>query len=423
MTERLLQYIWQYQYFNKTELVTEGRVSQEVYVIAPGIYNTNQGPDFSEARIRIGEEVWAGNVELHVKASDWERHKHEFDSNYQSVVLHVVWQNDLKSETYFPPMMSLESRVPGHLLQQYEEWMMSPSFIPCGNRLSTVDELVWIKWKEWLMVERLEQKKSVLYQYLEESNNHWEEVLWWSLAANFGATVNRESFGLLARSLPLKLLAKHKSQIHQLEALLFGQAGLLSGKFLESYPVMLKKEYTFLKRKYSLKPIFAPIHFLRMRPVNFPTVRLAQLAALFHVTEHLFSSLIEVDKLTDLRKLFNITANDYWHYHFRFEETTAYSPKHLGAQMIDNIIINTVVPLVYAYGRHHKNDILTDKVFHWLDITGAEKNRITSRFYACGIHCSNAFDTQALYQLKSHYCDHKRCLECAAGNAILKRPS
>jgi uncharacterized protein DUF2851 len=435
MTEKLLQYIWQHQYFNKNDLFTDGDTKEPFQIISPGIFNTDQGPDFKEARIKIGPHTWAGNVELHVKASDWQKHKHDDDPNYVSVVLHVVWENDLANTAatdiavigpqvsvtdHRAPVFALAHRVSKLLLQQYEEWMMSPSFIPCGSRVNTIPDIVFSKWKERLLVERLEKKAFQIYHLLESSKNHWEEVLWWLLAKNFGITVNRESFELLARSLPLTLIGRHKHQIHQLECLLFGQAGLLSGKFTEAYPLMLKKEYLFLKKKYALKPIFAPIHFLRMRPVNFPTIRLAQLAMLLFTSEHLFSKLLAVERLDELREMFDITANDYWHYHFRFEETTAYQPKKLGQQMIENIIINTVVPIMFAYGHYHKDERSRDRVFHWLDMMHAEKNRITSRFYALGVRSQNAFDTQALYELKTRYCDERRCLDCAVGNSLLK---
>jgi hypothetical protein len=422
MTEKLLQYIWKHQYFNKNDLVTDGGTTEQLQILSPGTYNTDQGPDFREARVKIGDRIWAGNVELHVMASDWHKHKHQHDPNYVSVVLHVVWENDLPFTDYEPAIISLAPRVSKLLLQQYEEWMMSPSFIPCSSQLVSVPDLVWIKWKERLLIERLEKKTKGIYDYLGSNKNHWEEVFWWLLAKNFGITVNRDVFELVARSLPVNIIGKHKNQIHQLESLLFGQAGLLNGRFTEAYPVMLKKEYQFLKKKYGLNPVFAPVHFLRMRPVNFPSIRLAQLAMLLFQSEHLFSKILSVDHLSDLRKMFDITANDYWHYHYRFEETTAYQPKKLGAQMTDNIIINTVVPIVFAYGHYHQDIATKDKVLHWLDMMNAEKNRITTRFYSFGIRCENAFDSQALYELKSKYCDEKRCLECAVGNSILKRP-
>ena len=264
MTERLLQYIWQHQYFNKSELFTDGQFTELLQIISPGVFNTDQGPDFSEAKIRIGQNTWNGNVELHVKASDWHKHKHQEDANYKSVVLHVVWENDLADAVYQPPILTLAPRISKFLLEQYEEWMMSPSFIPCSRHISAVPEIIWSKWKETLLIQRLQEKTRLIYEYLDASKNHWEEVFWWLLARNFGITVNREAFELVAKSLPLSLIAKHKHQIHQLEALLLGQAGLLNGKFTEAYPAMLKKEYTFLRKKYQLKSIFAPVHFLRM---------------------------------------------------------------------------------------------------------------------------------------------------------------
>jgi hypothetical protein len=420
MTERLLQFIWQYQYFNKNDLATEGFDPQPLHIISHGVFNTDQGPDFSSGRIRLGETIWAGSIELHVKASDWSRHRHQRDPNYQAVILHVVWENDLPAADYLPPLISLAPRVSKFLLHQYEEWMMSPSFIPCGAQIMNASDLVWANWKERLLVSRLQKKTAMIYEYLEATKNHWEEVLWWMLARNFGITVNRDAFELMARSLDVNLIAKHRHQLHQVEALLFGQAGLLAGKFTEAYPTMLKKEYQFLKKKYGLKPVFSKVHFLRMRPVNFPTIRLAQLAVLLCESEHLFSHLIATDDINSLRRMFDVTANDYWHYHYRFEETTAYLPKTLGSQMVDNIIINTAVPLVFAYGHYHKDEAARERALHWLDMMTPEKNRITAKFYAIGVRCANAFDTQALYELKSSYCDDRRCLDCAVGNAILK---
>src|SRR5688572_11162228 len=275
MTEKLLQYIWKHQYFNKNDLVTDGEMPEQLVILTPGIYNTDQGPDFREARIKIGERIWAGNVELHVMASDWHKHKHQDDPNYVSVVLHVVWENDQPPTNYEPAIISLAPRVSKFLLQQYEEWMMSPSFIPCSSQLVSVPDLVWTKWKERLLIERLEKKTISIYDHLGSNKNHWEEVFWWLLARNFGITVNRDVFEMVAQSLPVNIIGKHKNQIHQIESLLFGQAGLLNARFTEAYPAMLKKEYLFLKKKYALKPVFAPVHFLRMRPVNFPSIRLA----------------------------------------------------------------------------------------------------------------------------------------------------
>jgi len=275
VTERLLQFIWQFQYFNKSELTTsEG---EAVQIIFPGQFNSNQGPDFSDAKIKIGHEIWAGNVELHFKTSDWKKHRHHKDSNYNNVILHVVWEDDEAGPANVPTF-PLRERVSKILLERYEELMNAGGFIACENTVHNVRDLIWKSWKERLLVERLVRKSELVVAYLQQSNFHWEETFWWLLARNFGMTVNADAFEAMARSIPLNILSKHKAQIHQLEALLLGQSGLLKGIFDEDYPVMLQKEYQFFKKKYDFKPIQLPVFFLRMRPGNFPSIRLAQLA-------------------------------------------------------------------------------------------------------------------------------------------------
>ncbi len=419
MTERLLQYIWQFQYFNKSELATaEGELLQ---IIHPGNYNTNQGPDFLDAKIKIGETIWAGSIELHINSTDWKNHKHSGDDNYKNVVLHTVWQHDATVKLPFSTFV-LEDRVSKFLLKKYDELMNANSFIPCQKTIHQINSLNWISWKERLLVERLQHKSAIVFDYLKKNNNHWEEAFWWMIAKNFGIKVNSDAFEKIAQSIPINILAKHKNQIHQLEALLFGQAGLLVGDFTEDYPKLLQKEYEFLKTKYQLQKIEAPLFFLRMRPANFPSVRLAQLAMLVHGSLHLFTAVKESNNIADIKALLNVTANDYWHYHYMFEEQSAYKKKNLGTQMIDNILINTVIPVLFAYGQYHKENIYKDKALQWLLQITAEKNAITKGFAALGIENKNAFDSQALIQLKNNYCNKKGCLDCAVGNALLKKP-
>ncbi len=419
MNERLLQFIWQFRYYSRQPLQLSG--GEELEVIHPGLYNTNQGPDFLEAKIRIGKTLWVGHVELHVKTSDWYKHAHQHDRNYDNVILHVVWENDMPYKTHAVPIFELCHRVPKMLLQHYEDWMNSQSYIPCGNLASQVDEIIWITWKERLLVERLQRKSAVIFSCQLENQHHWDETCWWMLARNFGIVVNSEAFESVARSLPVTLLAKHKNQLHQLEALLLGQAGLLNDKFHSHYPIMLQKEYNFLKAKYGLHPVRESIHFLRMRPSAFPTVRLAQLAMLVHTSGHLFSTLREATSLNEIKKLFTITANDFWHYHYNFSESAVYKPKKMGEQMIDNIIVNTVVPLLFSYGHLHKEEEYTERAMQWLRELASEKNTITFGFSQLCVANKNAFDSQALKELKTNYCDKRRCLDCAVGNALLKK--
>jgi len=416
MTEKLLQYIWQFGFYNHNHLTTT--TGEPVQVLFAGNLNTHQGPDFSDARIRIGNTLFAGQVELHVKTSDWQRHRHSSDENYRNVILHVVYQNDEQESAL--PLVELQPLVSSVLLHRYESWMSSPSFIPCAASLGMVKEITWVAWKERLLVERLSRKAEAVLALFEESNHHWEETFWWLLARNFGLKVNAEAFEAVARSIPVNLLARHKNQIHQLEALLLGQAGLLQDDFKEEYPKLLQREYRFLQHKYNLRPVAVPVHFLRMRPVNFPTVRLAQLAAFILNAAHLFSTIIETETVTELKSLFSVTANDYWHYHYRFDEVSEFRMKRLGGDMISNLVINTVVPVVFAYGRYFKKQPLQYKALRWLEETAAESNAITRGFVQLNIANKTAYDSQALIELKNQYCAARRCLYCSVGNAILK---
>ena len=418
MNERLLQFIWQFRHFGRQSLQLVNGENFEI--IHPGRLNTNQGPDFLEAKIRIGKTVWFGHVELHVKTSDWYKHAHQFDRNYDNVVLHVVWENDMPYKASSIPVFEICERVPKLLLQHYKEWMESQSYIPCGSQASKVEDIIWFTWKERLLVERMQRRSSIIFSYLLENQQNWNETCWWLLARNFGIVVNSEAFESIARSISTTLLAKHKNQLNQLEALLLGQAGLLNEQFDSHYPKMLQKEYRFLKVKYGLQPIHETIHFLRMRPSSFPTIRLAQLAMLIHTSAHLFSTIKETTSLRDLRTLFSVTANDFWHYHYNFSENAHYKPKKPGEQMIDNIIINTVVPLLFAYGHLHKEHDYTERALQWLRELASEKNTITFGFSQLCLANKNAFDSQALKELKTNYCDKKRCLDCAIGNALLR---
>jgi hypothetical protein len=416
MTEKLLHFIWQFQYFNNIDLVTIA--GEELLIVNPGMYNTNQGPDFSNARIKIDEKVWIGTVELHLATSDWNRHGHEDDKNYTNVILHVVWENDLAFSHV--PVLELKGRVSIILLQRYEDLMNATAFIPCQKNISRIPELTWTSWKGRLLIERLSRKAGTITKCLQQNRNHWEETFWWLLARNFGMKVNADAFEAIAQSLPLTLLAKHKQNIIQLEALLLGQGGLLEQNFNDHYPKLLQREYRFLKRKYKLKQLPIPLYFLRMRPGNFPTIRLAQLAMLIHEADHMFSKIREITNAKTVRNWFDITANDFWQYHYRFSDSSRFIKKRIGGAMIDNIMTNTVIPLLFTYGTYYNEHSIRYKALRWLEETGWEENTITRNFKAIGIKCSSSYDSQALTELKNEYCDKKRCLECSIGAWLLK---
>ena len=415
---KLLQFIWQFSYFNTANLATtEG---EKLSIVFPGTWNKDGGPDFTAAKIKIGETTFFGNVELHLKTSDWERHGHDNDHQYRNVILHVVFQHDKELRNNIPVLV-LEPRISTLLLERYNALMNADSFIPCGAAISSVKEITWVSWKERLLVERLTRKSAHILSLLHESHQHWEETLWRMLARNFGMKVNSEAFEAVAKSISITVLAKHKATIHQIEALLFGQAGLLNEDFDEEYPRLLQREYRYLQKKLSLQPVSVPLQFLRMRPVNFPTIRLAQLAALIYQSAHLFSKIIEANELSEMTALFQVTANDFWHYHYTFKQVAAFKKKTLGSAAIENIVINTIVPLLFAYGIYHSADHYKDKALRWLESLAGEKNAITTGFSRLGVNGRSAYDSQALIELKNEYCSQKKCLQCAVGNALLRR--
>lgn len=418
MNEHLLQYIWQHLYFNRDQLYTVQ--NEPLQILYQGNCNTNQGPDFSAAKINIGHVTWAGNVELHLKTSDWLKHGHTGDVHYRNVILHVVYEHDVAIDNNIP-VLELKSRISNNLLGYYKHLMEQNSFVSCSNTVQQVNELVWQSWKERMIAERLQQKTERIAQLLQQTNRHWEETFWQLLARNFGTPLNSDAFEAIAKSLPVTLLAKHKHQIHQLEALLLGQAGLLETDFTEDYPVLLQKEYRFLQSKHRLKPMPQLLQFLRMRPSNFPSIRLAQLAMLIHQSSHLFSKVVEAKNLQQIRSMLQVTANDYWHYHYLLNEKSSFRKKQVGEVMINNLLINTVIPLLFAYAQDQRNDVLKEKAIQWLQQLPKEKNNVTANWEAIGVQHQSAFDSQALLYLRKQYCLPKHCLQCAVGNSLLKK--
>ena len=417
MTERLLQYIWQFQYFNRASLQTTD--GEPLEIIFAGTINKNQGPDFHNARIRIGNTILAGTIEIHCKASEWEKHQHHNDKNYRNVILHVVFENDAIFSNHIP-VLELKSSISNLMLQQYDRLMMSNTFIACSGSIHEIKDITWFSWKERLLAERLTRKAVKIHELLNQNNAHWEETFWWLLARSFGTKVNSDAFEAIARSVSIAVLARHKNSIHQLEALLLGQANLLNEKFEDEYPKMLQREYQFLKTKYNLVPIGIPVHFLRMRPGNFPTIRLAQLAMLITQSTHLFSKTLEADKVKDIEGWLNCSANDFWHYHYHFHLQSKFKKKRLGKSTIATIIINTVIPSLFAYGLYYNNEQQKHKAVSWLEQISTENNSVLSGFAQLSVISKTAYDSQALIELKNEYCIKKRCLECSVGNAILK---
>jgi len=420
MNEKLLQFIWQNGYFSPASLATTR--GEPLQILNRGQHNTQEaGPDFLDARIRIGPALLAGSVELHIRSSDWDRHGHSTDPNYRNVILHVVYIDDQPDKRPGFPVLELQPRIPHLLLDRYGELLQQHRFIPCERTAANVSPLQWTAWKDRLLVERLQQQAARVDRFVSESRGNWEEAFWWLLARSFGIRVNADAFEEVARSLPLSLMMRYRTSIHKLEALLLGQANLLQGSFREAYPQMLQREYRYLAKLHALRPVHRAIQFLRMRPQGFPTIRLAQLAMLLHAQEQPFSRILDAGEPEEIRSLFDVTANDYWHDHFRFDETAPWQPKHLGTAMADTLLINAVVPLLFTVGRVQKRTELSERALRWLRLLPAEQNRVLEQFRKMGIDADGAGDAQALLFLHKEYCSPRRCLHCAIGNVLLKQ--
>lgn len=421
MTEDFLQFVWEQRLFEThNPETTDG---ERVEVVDPGIRNTDSGPDFFNAKVRIAETLWVGNIEIHRNSSDWFRHNHQDDTAYDNVILHVVDYFDKpvhrKDNSKIPVM---ELKYPAQLLENYQQLLAARTWIPCQTRFHAIDPFVLKIGFNRLMIERLQDKTSEIMEQLERNQNNWNETFFQFLARNFGFKTNALPFELLAKSLPVSILGKHKNNLLQIEALLFGQSGLLNEELIgDDYFLKLRDEYGFLYKKYGLKQV--PGHlwkFLRLRPVNFPTVRIAQLAALIHQSSGLFSVILETDRLSNLQKLFDVCASAYWDHHYKFNYKSKKAPKRLGESAVNNLIVNTVVPFLFVYGEQNNKHFLKDRALEWLDQLPAETNSIISKWEGLGVQPQSAFETQALLQLKNRYCAEKRCLKCHVGNKIIR---
>jgi FPC/CPF motif-containing protein YcgG len=420
MKEEFLHYLWKYKLFNTSNLRTQ--TNEKVEVINPGLHNMDAGPDFFNAKIKIGETTWAGNVEIHLKSSDWYQHQHHTDKAYDNVILQVVYQHDkdvyLSNNSLVP---TIEIQFDEILLKNYEKLIDSESWIACEKELNTVDEFLIQKWIETLMIERLEDKALRIKQQLKQTQNNWEETFYRHLARNFGFKLNAEPFELLARSLPLKVLAKHKNNLMQIEALLFGQAGFLNEETGDDYYLKLKREYQFLNRKFQLKPIAKHLwKFLRSRPGNFPTVRIAQFAALIFQSKSLFSKIMDEPDAQKIRQMLQAKPSEYWESHYHFNKKSVKKTKPLGQSAIQILLINTVVPFLFVYGKHRGKEEFCDRAVGLLSQIKPENNSIILKWERLGLKPNNAFESQALIQLKNKYCTFKKCLQCQIGSYIIK---
>jgi len=419
MNESFLQFIWKTGLFERINI--KACTGELISVVNTGQQNFDSGPDFFNARIKINNIEWAGNIEIHTRASDWNKHKHNSDEAYNNVILQVVAEYDTDV------FNSLKNKIPtiilkynNKLLDNYMEFYNAKTNIACKSKLHNIDIKLIKLFLNSLLVERLEQKVLTINQSLKNNNNNWEETFYLFIANTFGGRVNNQPFKMLAENLPLKILAKQKNNLLQTEALLFGQSGLLPKLSEHQYVKTLIAEYAFLKSKYNLTPLPKSIwKFLRVRPLNFPSVRIAQFAGLIYKSNSLFSKLTEQTDFKKLSQFFNLQASEYWDTHYNFNVTSPNKPKILGMQTINSILINTVIPFIFLYGKEKNSDKFTDRAIKFLEQIEPEKNKIISEFEYCNIIPESAFESQALIQLYNNYCINRSCLKCNIGIKLI----
>ena len=417
MREEFLYYLWENRLTDKDLKTAEG---EAVEVVVTGYRNTDSGPDFLEAKIQIGDKLWAGHVEIHVKSSDWNRHGHQNDKAYNNVILHVVYENDIQVNDI--PTLELKGHFDETLFAQYQKFISSKGWIPCEKNIAQVPVFTRLSWLDRMAVERLESKSGTVNKILEANQFDWEDALYKLLMRYFGLKVNNEAFEYLSNILPFKTLLKHADNLLQVEAMLMGCAGFLEDDFTEEYPLLLKREFAVMKAKFNLLTMPAERwKFMRMRPSNFPTIRLAQMAQLIHKNGCLFSKIKAAKNTVEVKALFDMEASDYWEMHWRFGVSTESKPKHLGETTADVLTINAVAPLLFCYGKLHKDESVCETALQFLEETEAEDNAVIRHYAQCGIKAENAMQTQALLHLYSYFCKRKRCIECRIGNVLLHK--
>jgi len=421
MKEDFLHYLWKFKKFETLNLITTQK--EQITIIKTGDYLELSGPDFFNAQIIIGKQKWAGNVEIHLKSSDWYVHGHEKDAAYENVILHVVWEHDTEifgKNNREIPVLVLKDYVSSETVNNYQALMSPKSWISCEKQIAQIDDFVFKNWQERLFFERLERKSKFIYDLLEETNQDWESVLFCLLAKNFGLNTNGSAFLQIAKKLPFSIIRKESFEVENLEALLLGTSGLLDAEKEDVYFKDLKIRYFYLLYKYQLDKAYTdPVEFFKHRPDNFPTIRLSQLASLYNKHQNLFSKIIALKSVKSIYELFNVSASLYWQNHYQFDKESPKKSKPLSKSFIDLLIINTIIPIQFAYS-NIMGESFSEVLIALLNEVSPEKNSIIEKFESFGISAKNAFDTQTLIQLKNEYCNQKACLRCAVGMELLR---
>lgn len=414
MKEDFIYYLWENRLLSKDLTTVDG---ESVYIISVGVRNYDSGPDFLDARIRIGQTLWVGHVEIHVNASDWFHHGHQHDDAYGNVILHVVYCND--TERIMMPTLEIRGKFDETIYNRYNGFLRSRLWIPCEKIIVEMQQFTWLSWLDRIVVERLETEVNDVFSKLIMNNYDWEETMYQRIMRYCGLKVNNDAFERLSKFLPLRILRKHRDNPLQIEAMFFGCAGFLEREFTECYPVLLQREFKILKSKFNLSVMpSAYWKFLRLRPPNFPTIRLAQIAAIVCKHDRLFSEVRTVGDLDSVRNLFNVEVNEYWDTHYQFEKTSVDVKKNLGMTAENVLIINAVVPMLFSYGIYHDDQELKNISLELLNRMEPEDNVIIRRFGKLSVNARNAQQSQALLHLYNYYCRKRNCLRCRVFGAL-----
>lgn len=420
MKEAFLHFIWLHKKLDFSNLKTiNGDI---ITVLSTGIYTQQAGPDFFNAKIEINNQVWAGNIEMHIKSSDWYLHNHQQDPNYNNVILHVVWEHD--TDVFYPnnkpiPVLELKNQIEDKLLSNYLKLNATKNWIFCENDIKNATQFTLSNFKEKLLIERLQQKEGVIKQLLEINKNNFNAVFFIFLAKNFGLNSNGASFEAIANHISFKVFQKEQNSLLHLEALLFGFAGLLQGEFQDQYPKELQKVFHYLKQKHQLEDSYIQVNFFKHRPDNFPTIRLAQLAQVYFLKEHVFEQIIKANTPNQIHDLLQVTTSTYWETHYVFDQVSKSKVKKTSKAFIDLILINAVLPMRFAF-QNYLGEPFSDSLLEWLENIKPEQNAVIKRFNDLDLKSKSAYDTQALIHLKKNYCDLQKCLSCAIGIELIK---
>lgn len=425
MKETILHFVWQLQKFNKQGL--ESTQGESVEVFSVGNPNTDAGPDFSNAKIGIGKITWSGHVEIHVNSSDWNRHHHQEDQSYDNVILHVVWKDDIpirRNNGKLIPTIELKGRVSFAMLEKCKSLINSPHAIPCADQIGKANGMEIFSMQQQAAIERLYNKSSLVFELLEQNGMDWEETAYQLLAKNFGFKINGDPFLNLSKQLPLKILKKYSENTIQLETLLFGVAGMLHESPRDDYHSTLMNEYVFLSKKHRLEGNELHVHlwkYLRLRPGNFPSIRISQFAVFISNHPHVFDLFTGFNDAKLLGKTLKLEPSAYWKSHYNFGKHSAKKLNGMGKSSIENLLINTAVPLLAAYSQYTNESKYMDKALSILESINPEKNKITRMWEKLEVSINNSFESQALIELHNNYCLKKKCLSCKIGAGLISQ--